>query len=198
MGKPLNVETEPRCDCDLHFDIWDLEKSDFFKLFEFFPEGQKIAEKAYQLRWGGNHGLNSKFNSEEEIIAEVNKSINDIQKLFPSKELDDPKITIQYGDDKLRLELLSKSDPISIELDDQLARFIKNENGEQAYQAYFFLSEPMYRLASSYIISDWILWTLTNRYDVDPYTPLLRLYYNNCDVVLTNDGVLVFKLIDNN
>ena len=34
MEKPINVEVEPDCDFDLHFDIWDLEKNDFFKLFE--------------------------------------------------------------------------------------------------------------------------------------------------------------------
>lgn len=194
MGKPLNVETDPDCDLDLHFDIWDLEKDLFFKLFEKFPKSQELAERAYLLRWGELGELNNKLSSEEELIQEAKKSIQSIYNLFPSDELKNPKIVVKYGNDKLRLELLSKAGSISTEVDDELCDLIEKANGENGYNAYFFLSEPMYRLSSSYIPSNWILWTLTDRTDIDPYTPLLKLYYNDCDVALTNDGVLIFKL----
>ena len=74
-----------------------------------------------------------------------------------------------------------------------LPDLIKNANGEEAYNAFFFLGEPMYRFASSYIPSNWILWALTNFTDIDPYTPLLKLYYNNCDVAINHEGVLIFQ-----
>jgi hypothetical protein len=196
MGKPLDVEAEPSCDFDLHFDIWDLDRERFFKLFEIFPSGKQLAEKAYRLRWGDLGELKTPLINEELLIAEAKKSIDIINKLVPSDELTSAKISVVYGNEKLRLEVLSKADPISVDVDDELSTLIKKANSEQAYNAYFFLSEPMYRLASSYTPRNWVLWTLTNLSDSNPYTPLLKLYYNNSDVALTNDGIVIFKLIE--
>lgn len=197
MGKPVHVEIEPDCDFDLHFDIWELEKERFFKLFEPFPKGQEIAKKAFQLRSGNEMGLTTKLNSEDQLLAEAKESINRIQRLFPSEELVKPQISIQYGDNKRRLDVLNGMDPISIDVDDQLPILIKKANGEKAYHAYFFLSEPLYRISSSYIPSNWILWTLTELPEMNPYAPLLKLNNSKCDVMLHNEGVLIFKLLDN-
>lgn len=193
MGKPINVEIEPDCDFDLHFDIWNLKKNDFFKLFEKFPNGAKIAKRAYQLRWGDLGDLNKKL-TDEELIQQTKMAIEILQKIQPSDELINPKIIIKKGDDKLRLDLLSQADSISIELDDEFSTLVKKSTGDAGYNAYFFLNEPMYRMSSSYIACNWILWCLTDYQTLNPYTPLLKMEYNGCDVVLTNDGVLIYKL----
>lgn len=195
MEKPINVEVEPDCDFDLHFDIWDLEKNDFFKLFERFPNGAEIAKRAYQLRWGDLGDLNKKL-TDEELIQQTRMTIEILQEIQPSNELIDPKITIEKGDDKLRLDLLSQADSISIEVDDEFSSFVKKSTGETGYNAYFFLNEPMYRLSSSYTPCRWILWCLTDYKSLNPYTPLLKMEYNGCDVALTNDGVLIYQLVD--
>lgn len=114
----------------------------------------------------------------------------------PSKELVNPKITFKQGDDQLRSELLRESDPITVELDDAFSEYVRKSAGTTGYNAYFFLVEPLYRLSSSYIPSHWILSVLTDFGDLNPYTNLLKLEYNNCDAVLTNEGVLIYKCLN--
>lgn len=195
MGKPTNVDIEPNCDYDLHFDIWDLEKEKFYKLFESFPRGMEIAQRAYRLRWGDLGELTKKC-TDEELVQQTKKTIEIVQKIEPLDELIDPTITIKKGDDKLRLDLLMQSDPISIEVNDIFPTLVKKSTGEDGYNAYFFLKEPMYRLSSSFNSCYWILWCLTDYKDVNPYTPLLNLEYNECDIALTEEGVLIYKLLE--
>ncbi|MDC6367689.1 MULTISPECIES: hypothetical protein [Flavobacteriaceae] len=195
MGKTIDVDVEPDCDFDLHFDIWDLEKKDFFKLFERFVNGAEIAQRAYQLRWGDLGDLNKKM-TDEELIQQTKMTIEILQKIQPSDELIDPKIIIKKGDDKLRLDLLSHADSISSEVDDEFSTYVKKSTGDLGHNAYFFLKEPMYRMSSSYIPCNWILWCLTDYHNLNPYTPLLKMEYNGCDVALTNDGVLIYQLVN--
>ncbi|WP_420573265.1 hypothetical protein [Kordia sp.] len=193
MGKPINVDIEPNCDFDLHFDIWDLEKDLFFKLFEKFPRGNQIAQRAYQLKWGDLGELNKKL-TDEELIQQTKIIVEVLQKIQPSDDLIDPKIVFKKGGNELRLELLSQADPISIELDDEFSTFVKKSTGNEGYNTYFFLSEPLYRLSSSYTPCNWILWCLTDYQDLNPYTLLLNMKYNGCDVALTENEVLIYKL----
>ncbi|MEO1052695.1 MAG: hypothetical protein AAFX87_18825 [Bacteroidota bacterium] len=195
MGKPTDVDVEPDCDFDLHFDIWTLGKETFYKLFEGFPKGAEIADRAFQLRWGDLPEFNKAL-TEEELIDEVKKSIDILQQICPSDDLSNPQISIESGDDKLRLDLLSQTDPLSIEVDDELSTLIKKASGEEGYNAYFFLREPMYRLSNSQITRNWVLWALTGSDNLNPYTPLLKLEFNGCDAALTDQGVLIFKLIN--
>lgn len=196
LGEPTDVDIDVDSDFTLHFDLWQPEnKQHFFQFFENFPKGKEIAERAYQLRWGAPDELDEKLN-DEQILEEINRAIDILQQLQPMEELNSPEITFEKGNDDLRMELLSSADSISIEVDDEFSTFVKNETGKLGYEAYFFLSEPMYRLQSSYTPSHWILWSLTGLEELNPYTPLLKLSNNNCDVAITENGVLVFQLID--
>lgn len=196
LGEPTDVDIDVDSDFTLHFDIWQPENKEcFFQFFELFPKGKEIAERAYQLRWGATDELDEKL-TEEQIVKEANRAIDILQQLRPIQALNNPEITFQAGDHDLRMDLLSSADSISIEVDDEFSTFVKNETGKLGYEAYFFLSEPMYRLQSSYIPSHWILWSLTGLDELNPYTPLLKLSNNNCDVALTEGGVLIFQLSD--
>ena len=196
MGKSINVDIEPDADFDLQFDIWELEKEQFFRLFESFPKGKEIAEKAYLLN-NENGGYLDNALTKDEIFTEVRNAIEIIQQISPSEELKNPKISFFSGDDNQRVELLNEADILSINVDDEISTFIKNASGQKGYDACFFLTEPFYRISTSYIDVNWILWGLTDfGDDLNPYTPLLKLEYNNCDVAITNDGVIVFQLIE--
>lgn len=196
MGKPINVDTDIDSDFDLQFDIWELEKDQFFQLFESFPKGKKIAEKAYFLH-NENGGYLDKTLTKDEILKEARNTIELIQKVCPSEELKNPKISFFSGDHDQRIETLGESDIVSIHVDDEISTFIKNASGEKAYEAYFFLTEPFYRISTSYIDVYWILWELTGfGDDLNPYTPLLKLEYNDCDVAITNDGVIIFQILE--
>ena len=195
MGKPVNVEIEADCDFDLHFDIWQLSDDTFEELFKVFPRGAIIAERALQLKYGSNEELHKPLNKEE-LLDEVKNAISLLQQIEPCEELNNPKITFVSGNSKLRLESLSSADSLSVFVDDEFSTYVKNGTGEVGYSSYFFLSEPMYRLASSYTSSHWILWSLTNLEKQNPYTPLMKLYNNRCDAAITNDGVLLFQLND--
>ncbi|ADY28757.1 hypothetical protein [Cellulophaga lytica] len=193
MEKPINVEVDPKCDFDLHFDIWELDKNKFIELFNSFPKGTEIGNNAYNLRNGLIEEFNQKLNKEE-IISETQKAINDLQKIAYSEELNNPKIIFRTGNSMSDLTDINYSEMISIEIDDQIYDFIKKGTGEIGNNAYHFLSEPMYRMRSSYVPSRWILWTLTDINHINPYKSLLKLENNNCSVFLIDDGgILIFQ-----
>jgi len=194
LKEPLVENTPIDVDFALHFDIWELDKASFFQLFESFPSGRLLAERAYQLRWGDISSFNQKL-SQQELIEETKKCISILQEIAPTEDLRNPVIDFKSGDDDLRMELLSQADPLSISLDDELSELIRMNSGAKAEEAYFFLIEPFYRMSSYYIPAYWILWSLTGLEDQNPYTSLLKLMYNNCDAVLRNEGVLIYQRI---
>lgn len=190
MGKPVDVEVEPRCDFDLHFDIWNLDKKKFLELFSSFPKGIEIGNKAYDLR----NGLIEEFNvalNKEEIIAETQKVIEAIQKVAYSKELNNSEIVYRRGKEIMDTDVNFSEMIIDvIPMND----IINKEFGEDGCNAYYFLSEPMYRMQSSYIPSYWVLWSLANKEDINPFNSLLKLHNNNCRVFCIPDGgVFVFQ-----
>lgn len=193
MGKPINVEEEPDCDFDLHFDIWELNKNKFLELFNSFPKGIEIGNNAYNLRNGLIEEFNQKLNKDE-IISETLKAIKDLQKVVYTEELNNPDILFRTGNSISDITDLNYSEMISIEVDDQFYDLIKKGIEEIGYNAYHFLSEPMYRMHNSYIPRNWVLWTLTNIKNINPYNSLLKLENNNCNVFsIVDGGVLIFQ-----
>jgi hypothetical protein len=193
MGKPINVDVEVDCDFDLHFDIWDLDKTKFLELFKSFPKGIEIGNNAFNLRNGLIEEFNQKLNKDQ-IISETLKAIKDIQSIAFTDELNNPNILFRTGKSISDITDLNYSERISIEIDDRMSAFIKKGTGENGYNAYHFLSEPMYRMRSSYITSHWILWTLADSNNVNPFSSMLKLEANNCNVFsIVDGGVLIFQ-----
>ncbi|WP_405396588.1 hypothetical protein [Maribacter sp. Asnod2-G09] len=193
MGKPVNVDVEVDCDFDLHFDIWDLDKTKFLELFKSFPKGIEIGNNAFNLRNALIEEFNQKLNKDQ-IISETLKAIEDIQSIAFTDELKNPNILFRTGKSISDITDLNYSERISIEIDDRMSAFIKKGTGENGYNAYHFLSEPMYRMSSSYIPSHWILWTLANSINVNPFSSMLKLESNNCNVFsIIDGGVLIFQ-----
>ncbi len=193
MGKPINVDIEPDCDFDLHFDIWDLEKIKFLELFNSFPKGMEIGNNAFNLRNGLIEEFNQKLDKDE-IISETLKAIKDIQKIAYTEELNNPHIVFRKGKSISDITDLNYSERISIEIDDELSGFIEKGTGKSGYNAYHFLSEPMYRMHNSYIPSHWVLWTLADINNINPFNSMLKLECNNCSVFsIVDGGVLIFQ-----
>ena len=193
MGKPINVDVEINCDFDLHFDIWELDKTKFLELFNSFPKGMEIGNNAYNLRNGLIKEFKQKLNKDE-IISETLKAIKDIREIAYTEELNNPNIFFRTGRSISDINDLNYSERISIGIDDQMHDFIKKGTGENGCNAYHFLSEPLYRMRSSYIPSHWLLWELANINKVNPFSSMLKLEYNNCDVFsIVDGGVLVFQ-----
>ncbi len=193
MDIPINVEVDIFCDFDLHFDIWQLDKVKFLELFKTFPKGLEIGNNAYNIRNGLIDEFNLKLNIEE-IISETLKAIKDIQEVFYMEQLKNPKILFRSGKSIAEITDINYSERITIQIDDNLDEFIRKGTGENGSNAYHFLGEPFYRISNSYIPRNWILWSLTNRNRVNPFSSMLKLEHNNCNVFLIIDGgVLIFQ-----
>ena len=124
MGKPINVDVEINCDFDLHFDIWELDKTKFLELFNSFPKGMEIGNNAYNLRNGLIKEFKQKLNKDE-IISETLKAIKDIREIAYTEELNNPNIFFRTGRSISDINDLNYSERISIGIDDQMHDFIK-------------------------------------------------------------------------
>lgn len=73
---------------------------------------------------------------------------------------------------------MKDADSPSKNLDDALSDVIRKRCGEEGYEAFLFLSEPLYQQAGcQYGLSNWIAWAMVERqYETDPYQIIMDLY----------------------
>lgn len=186
------VDELPDIDCDfiLHFDIWDLEQSKLEKCFSVFPNGLKILDRAQQVR---DAKIASHFSDDNTVLAlldAMNERVASVLRQSPI--ISDNKRVIR-GDDEKRQEVFAQADPITIDLDDSFSQIIQTKLGDKAYAAYFFLSEPLYRLTDYYQVAYWVIWPmLEDLYEIEPYEPGYELYKMNAQAGHDHNGLFIF------
>lgn len=188
MGFDPNTDSEYDSDFDIHFGLWDLDKDKLHECFSILPFGEEMYSRVIiRLEKDKSKAFKDEYLQElaETALLRLTSYIN-------SPELKNVKIRIVRGNEEDRLRLLMNADSIAQELQDDLCDLIKQKSGEQAYAAYFFLTEPLYRMSSYYEPVNWVLWSLTGIQNNDPFEPIYRLWELNCQIVVDDEGILIF------
>ncbi|WP_445658690.1 hypothetical protein [Achromobacter sp. NCFB-sbj8-Ac1-l] len=82
-----------------------------------------------------------------------------------------------------------------VELRDGMDTMAENETGEVGAAAYHFLSEPLYRLATTYDVSSWIAWPLCSRLTApadDPTAAAMRLWRGGWSAGWDDEGLFLY------
>lgn len=188
MGFDPNTDSEYDSDFDIHFGLWDLDKDKLHECFSILPFGEEMYSRVIsRLEKDKSKAFKDEYLQElaETALLRLTSYIN-------SPELKNAKIRIVRGNEEDRLRFLMNADSIAQELQDDLCNLIKQKSGEQAYAAYFFLTEPLYRMSSYYEPVNWVLWSLTGIQNNDPFEPIYRLWELNCQIVVDDEGILIF------
>lgn len=91
-------------------------------------------------------------------------------------------------------DAFARADSPFIHLRDALGALAAKENGKAVSDAYYFLSEPLYRLASTYDIAEWAAWPLCSSSDVDndPTTAAYLLWRGGWSAGWDEEGLFLF------
>lgn len=80
-----------------------------------------------------------------------------------------------------------------LDLRDTLGDMAEKHGGRVGMQAFYFLSEPLYQLAASYEVADWIRWPLCASPDADdPTLPIYQLATGGWSPGWDDKGVFLF------
>jgi hypothetical protein len=196
-----SMPDEVECDFALHFDIWKLNDQELRQCFSLFPDGQKILDRAVEVITSSPRKKEVDDENLLTLLDEMNRSAENVIHLTNDQvaiRLNNEKLLckshrVYRGDENLRVKLFQNVDRPTIHLDDELSKIIQEKKGDIGYAAFFFLSEPLYRLANNYSVSNWVIWAmLENEFDVDPYKPGYELYKLNAEAGWSSDEMFIF------
>lgn len=89
----------------------------------------------------------------------------------------------------------SRAESPFVDVRDAMDDMAENEAGEAGAAAYYFLSEPLYRLATTYDVSSWIVWPLCSRLTApadDPTVAAMRLWLGGWSSGWDEEGLFLF------
>lgn len=107
----------------------------------------------------------------------------------------DPEHTIRVfcEDDMPVQEAFDGADTPFINLRDKLGEMALQECGQVGKDAYHFLAEPLYHLASSYDVAKWVVWLLCAQAGTDdPTEAAYRLWSGGWSSGWNSEGVFLF------
>ncbi|MEM8672243.1 MAG: hypothetical protein AAGG48_32310 [Planctomycetota bacterium] len=180
---------DPDTNFRMHFVTWDLPDDDLRRCFSIFSCGQQMAERAIEFR-GYIRGTPPEI-SDSQALDHAEAGVAGYASFVESEKLRKGVKVVRGTNDEIGVEL-SKTDSMhelleNMEWSDPLAPEIDG-----------FLSETLYRLASSYDIAEYILWPLYVDHNfIDPQRHFAIL--DVCDrftVRLAKDGPTLFITTD--
>ena len=166
--KPLPPISE---DFRLHFDVWSAPVEARRAAFSILPCGDALFERAERVLDHANSPLTP---------DEAEAALRDALRMLATfgNEAPHPETPITHiGPSAATLhQAFADACTPALDLDDTLPARAHNAGGTQAEAAYYFLSEPLYRLRSDYDVAHWVVWPLCAApEDPDVYAPLCRL-----------------------
>ena len=191
-----------RNDYALHFDIWNVGDEKLEECFSLFPNGDRLLKRVNEVR---KTNPQSKEIDDEKLLNmldQLNEDVETVLRAFGDEELIElngekstaKKRCVYRGNESLRRDVFKNADSPTVHLDDELCEIIEKHCGEKGYEAFFFLSEPLYQLSGChYTVSHWIAWAMVEtEYDVDPYHTAFELYKIKAQAGWSNDEQFIY------
>lgn len=202
LGEPTDSMPDIRDDYALHFDIWNVGDKKLEECFSIFPNGDRLLRRVKEVR--KTHPQSAEINDNKLLkkLDQMNKDIESVLRDFGDEELIElngeksaaVKRSVYRGDEALRCKLFENADSPTIHLDDELCEIIEKHCGEVGYEAFLFLSEPLYQLSGCYYtVSHWIVWAMVElEYNTDPYHEAFDLYKIKAQAGWSNDEQFIY------
>lgn len=202
LGEPTDSMPDIRDDYALHFDIWNLSDEKLEECFSIFPHGDRILQRVNEVR--RTHPQSTIIDDKKLLtqLDQLNKDIVRVLQKFGDEELirlNEEKATakkrsVYRGKESLRHDVFKNADSPTLLLDDELCEIIEQHCGEQGYEAFLFLSEPLYQLSGCYYtVAHWIAWAMVeSEYDADPYQEAFNLYKIKAQAGWSNDEQFIY------
>ena len=202
LGEPTDSMPDIREDYALQFDIWSIGDEKLKECFSIFPNGDLLFNRLMEaIR---SHPKSTEVDDQVLLgkLEQMNRSIEIVLNQFGDpipieRNAEKRKIkkrTVFRGNRTVKREVSRNSDPPTIHLDDELCEITERYCGEEGYEAYFYLAEPLYQMAGCYYtVSRWVLWAMVEReFEVDPYQPGFDLYKMKAHAGWNNEELFVF------
>lgn len=202
LGESTDSMPDIREDYALHFDIWNVGDVKLQECFTILPNGDRLLKRVNEVMT--THPQSTTI-ADEELLRMLDKLNQDIEIVLRDYgyeqviELNGEKSvatkrSVYRGNESVRREVLREADPATVHLDDELCEIIRKHCGEEGYEAFFFLSEPLYQLSDCYYtVSHWIAWAMVEtEYDVDPYQVAFELYKIRAQAGWSNEEQFVY------
>ena len=160
-----------REDFRLQFELWTASPEARKEALSFLPKGEAIAQRVETILQDPHSPLSA--DQAEDHLRDALKRIKSLRIEAP-----DPTalIAIMTPHDASLNEAFRDAATPGLDLDDALPDLARRASGVDGEDAFFFLSEPLFRLKSDYDVAHWALWPLcARRRDPDPYGPLAKL-----------------------
>ncbi|MBB4005567.1 hypothetical protein [Aurantimonas endophytica] len=146
-------------DFRLHFALWTLDAERGARIrreaFGLLPCGELIADRVERHLRTPSHSMDGR---------EAEAALRDGLRLVKAQGIDAPDDadSIRFFDASTvsYLEAFQEADTPFEALRDGLSGLAERRSGTLGQKAFFFLSEPLYRLASNYAVSEWVRWPL--------------------------------------
>ncbi|MCE2596382.1 MULTISPECIES: hypothetical protein [Motilimonas] len=202
LGEPTDSMPDIREDYALHFDIWNVSDEKLQECFSIFPNGDRLFKRVNEVR--KTHPQTTEIDDEKLLgkLDQLNEDIEAVLRDFGDEELIQlngekstaKKRSVYRGSESQRHEILKNSDSPTVHLDDELCEIIEKHCGEEGYEAFFFLSEPLYQLSGCYYtVSHWIAWAMVEaEYDSDPYQAAFDLYKIKAQARWSSDEQFIY------
>ena len=147
---------ELESDFRLHFNLWQVPSEARQRAFAIFPCGNEMLARVERHLSAQRMSLEA-----EQAIGLLRAGLRLAHdagvKTLPAPEM---QIDILSEVDIPLLEAFQSAGDPFYYIRDRLSAGAKALHGQVGWDAYFFLSEPLYRLRSSYHSRDWVLWPL--------------------------------------
>ncbi|GAL07243.1 hypothetical protein JCM19237_4659 [Photobacterium aphoticum] len=190
----------------LHFDLWEEGEDVIRRCFAVFPHGDRLFKRVLAVLKGASQTISdhsvhddqtllNKLEALNDNIERVLNQYGDTQLIALNEQKQTASARLVYrGDEEQRQEIMQWADSPTIHLDDDLSQIITTYCGEEGFDAYLFLREPLYQLSGCYYaLSHWVMWAMVEHvFDVDPYQPAVDLHYLGAQPGWSDDALFVF------
>ncbi len=157
-GPSITPDPLPNMDSDfrLHFNLWQVPPEARQRAFAILPSGNDMLARVERHLSAQRRPLDP-----EQAIGLLRTGLRLAHsagvKRLPGHEM---QIDVVSEVDIPLLDVFQSADDPFYEIRDGLSARAMARHGEIGFDAYFFLSEPLYRLRSSYHSADWVMWPL--------------------------------------
>ena len=202
LREPTDSMPDYREDYSLQFDIWNIAEEKLAECFSIFPQGQKILKRVNEARTSLPRSSDMDDQSLLNMLDQMNQDIeatliqygdDKVIKLNGEKTKTE-KRSVYRGNETLRREVFTHADSPLVHLDDELCEIIQKYCGDVAYEAFFFLSEPLYQLSRCcYSVSHWIIWAMVeDEFEIDPYLQAYEMNKIKAQAGWSNEELFVY------
>ncbi|NMH89622.1 hypothetical protein [Flavivirga algicola] len=191
---PLDFQNEISCDFDVLFDFWEIPKKDLANVFSEVNGIEEIMDEIIAFKKSKILKNKEFVDFKELAVSNIRKTIDRLSDHIDTSSLYKIPIKIENGDFHTDYKKVGFLIDITESYSDILYDEILQKGNELKYSLALFLSEPIYRLSTSYFPVHYFQWKLIGQNDnLNPYKYLFELLKDyGSDVFICEEEIKIY------